>query len=94
VSTKRIPISRPRHRITPEAVAAYEAGDDRALAAALGLRPWEVSPLRVHQGAPPGGPTAWAASWPRAQQLQREIEKALRDAHSDDVQPDLPAPAK
>jgi hypothetical protein len=92
VTTKRIPINRPRHRISPEAIAAYEAGDDRALDAALGLRPWEVSPLRVDQGPGPGGPTAWAASWPKAQQVQREIEKALRAARSDDVPaaPDLP----
>jgi hypothetical protein len=74
------------------AAAAYEAGDCRALDAALGLKPWEASPLRVDQGPAPDGPTAFAASWPQAQQLQREIEKALRGARSDDARavPDLP----
>jgi hypothetical protein len=94
VTTKRIPINRPRNRISPEAIAAYEAGDCRALDAALGLRPWMASPLRVDQGPGPGGPTAWAASWPLAQRLQRELEAALREAkQAVHAAPDLPAPA-
>ena len=93
--TKRRVDKARRHRISPEAIACYQAGDCRALHRALNLRPWEVSPLRVDQGQAPGGPTAWAASWPQAQELQRELEAALRAARSDDVHaaPDLPAPA-
>ena len=92
MTTKRIPINRPRHRISPGAIACYQAGDDRALHAALGLRPWEVSPLRVDQGSAPGGPTAWAASWPQAQHLQRELEAALRGAQqAGHAAPNLPA---
>jgi hypothetical protein len=67
-----------RHRLSPEAIAAYRAKDCNALHRALSLRPWMASPLRVDQGPGPGGPTAYAASWPQAQQLQRELEAALR----------------
>jgi hypothetical protein len=34
-----------RGRITPEAIAAWQACDYMALHCALGLRPWEASPL-------------------------------------------------
>jgi hypothetical protein len=79
--TNRTPIlRRSEHRITPEAVACYQAGDDRALHRALSLRPWQANPLRVDQGPGPGGLTAYAASWPLAQELQRELEAALRQA--------------
>ncbi len=33
------------HRITPEAVDAFRAGDYLGLHRALGLAPWETSPL-------------------------------------------------
>jgi hypothetical protein len=73
-----------RHRISPEAVAAFEAGDYCALHKALGLRPWQASPLPlevtslgVDQGPPPDGPTAFAASWPVAQALQCELAALL-----------------
>jgi hypothetical protein len=100
--TNRTPLqrARSRHRISPEVLASYEAGDYRALHKALSLRPWmasplplEVTPLGVDQGAPPDNATAFSASWPLAQQLQREIEAALRDARSADGShaPDLPA---
>jgi hypothetical protein len=32
-------------KITPEVVAAFEAGDEQALACALKLPPWHASPL-------------------------------------------------
>lgn len=35
------------HRLTPEAVEAFMAGDWLALHQALGLRPWQASPLDV-----------------------------------------------
>ena len=100
--TKRRVDKARRHRISPEAIAGYRPEDCNALHRALSLRPWEVSPLRVDQGPAPGGPTAWAASWPQAQELQRELEAALRgsggggchhQARSDDMHaaPDLPA---
>lgn len=75
------------HRITDEAVEAYIARDVSRLHRALGLRPWEVSPLRrsvtalgVDQGAaPPGGGSPWLESWPQAQELQRQLEAAVRE---------------
>ncbi len=67
------------HRITPEAIEAFAAGDFLALHQALGLKPWEVSPLPleiellgVDQGPPPADSSwAWRQSWPKAQELQR-----------------------
>lgn len=68
------------HRITDEAVEAFEAGDYLALHHALGLKPWEpsplplsIEPLGVSQGEPPAGRTLFAAAWPKAQELQREL---------------------
>ena len=56
--TKRRVDKARRHRISPEAIAAYRAKDCNALHRALNLRPWKASPLRVDQGPAPGGPTA------------------------------------
>lgn len=71
------------HRITEEAIEAFEAGDYLRLHAALGLRPWEpsplplsVTPLGVHQDEPPTGLTGWATSYPKAQELQRQLIEA------------------
>ncbi len=74
------------HRITPSAVAAYEAGDYIALHLALGLKPWQpsplpldVTPLGVDQDEPPdyvAGPIQVAA-WRQAQALQRELRAAV-----------------
>jgi hypothetical protein len=94
--TNRTPIARNRsgHRITPEVVAAYEARDYLALHRALSLKPWQASPLPleltalgVDQGRAPDEGTAFALSWPLAQQLQREIEQALRNARAGDDSP-------
>jgi hypothetical protein len=65
-------------RITPEAVQGFEAGDVLALHRALGLRPWQASPLDVDGPEPPAwaGRTAWAASWPPAAELRAELERA------------------
>lgn len=65
------------HRVTPEAVAAFRDGDHAGLHRALGLRPWQVSPLDVD-----GGPSPWSAgsaggmTWAHAQELRNELEKA------------------
>ena len=69
------------HRITPEAVAAYKVGDALALHMALGLKPWEESPLDVDDGPPP----SWAKpghavydTWEQAQRLRRLLRKVAR----------------
>ena len=72
------------HRITPEAAEAFAAGDYKRLHRALGLKPWEASPLPidvtalgVDQGEPPPWETLHAASWRQAQALQRELLKIV-----------------
>ena len=68
--------SRP-HRVTPEAITAFVAGDAMRLHRLLGLRPWQPSPLAVDAGrAPAPDGTAWAASWSLAVELQRELQAA------------------
>ncbi|NCQ23693.1 MAG: hypothetical protein COW54_05975 [Rhodobacteraceae bacterium CG17_big_fil_post_rev_8_21_14_2_50_63_15] len=67
------------HRITPEAVAAFGAGDQMALHRALGLAPWQVSPLDADTPAPPAWAshrTAWAESWPVAHDLRQALTEA------------------
>jgi len=66
------------HRITPEAIAAWRAGNWMALQRALGLRPWQVNPLDADEPEPPhdrpGGP--WRDSWPLARALRGKLEAA------------------
>jgi hypothetical protein len=61
---RRVEKTRP-HRITPEALAAFDAGDHMRLHRALGLRPWQPSPLEASDGPSPwpagsSGAVAWA----------------------------------
>jgi len=73
------------HRITPEAVEAFRAGDYMALHHALGLAPWEASPLPASitpLGVDPNGPKQWRdgqdniETWSQAVELQRELQAA------------------
>ena len=83
--TKRTPLHRDRRRkITPEAVEAYIAGDYMRLHRALGLMPWECSPLPdevcglgVDQGPRPAYYDE-RHGWEQAQELQRELEAAAK----------------
>ncbi len=69
--------------ITPEAVAAFKAGDWLALHAALRLHPWECNPLDANAGPSPWPPgCAGSISWPEAQRLRREIRREIREAKS------------
>ena len=67
-----------KHRITQEAVEAFEAGDFKRLHNALGLAPWQPSPLDVDPDGesphPPG--TGGHDGWPLACELQRELLEA------------------
>ena len=73
-----------RHRIMPEAVEAYRAGDYMRLHAALGLKPWECSPLPVEVdglGVDQGPRPSYydeRHGWEQAQELQLELEKATK----------------
>jgi len=63
------------HRITPEAIDAFRAGDRLTLHRALGLRPWQASPLDADTDEAPWPPgTVGAASWPLARGLRAELE--------------------
>ena len=78
MATKRTPLLRSaRHRITPEAVAAFDVGDWMALHRALGLRPWQASPLDASTPEPPAGcgpNDAWRESWPLARVLRADLQ--------------------
>lgn len=69
------------HRITPEAIEAFNAGDAPRLDRALGIRPWQVSPMDADTDEPP----AWAAPgsataeyWQMARDLRLELEAAAK----------------
>lgn len=72
------------HRITQDAIDAFLAGDYCALHRALGLKPWEASPLPLEvtplgvDQSPSDGPEhlLFHESWPKAQELQRELLEA------------------
>jgi len=62
------------YRVTPAAVAAFNAGDREALHLALGLPPYVVSPLRVDDGPCPWPPgCAGHMGWPIALALRDEL---------------------
>jgi len=82
--TNRKPLRRNlRRRISPAAVAAWQAADFCALHSALGLLPWEMSPLPdtitalgvSEQNAPlvQGGTNSFDNSYAQALELQREL---------------------
>lgn len=60
-------------RITRDALEAFEKGD-HALHRALGLKPWEISPLDATGSCPYPASTAGAASWPQAVELRKLLE--------------------
>lgn len=71
------------HRITQEAIEAFEAGNYSRLHAALGLGPWQASPLPdricglgVEDDAPPEWMTKFPhriEDWHHAKELQRAL---------------------
>lgn len=82
MTTKRKPKDRrQRLRISAEAISAYIAEDFMRLHSALGLKPWETSPLDVSDDDesphPPGA--GGALSWPKAQELRRLLVAAVEN---------------
>ncbi len=65
------------HRITPDAVAAFRAVDWLALHRALGLKPWEMSPLDVSGECPYPPGSGGGESWPMALALRDELQAKL-----------------
>ncbi len=63
-------------RITPDAIAAFRAGDAIALARALRLPPWHASPLEAVGACPWPCTTGGAATWADAIELRAQLEAA------------------
>lgn len=71
------------HRLSPEAVAAFRGEDRETLHRALGLRPWEISPLDAHEPACPyPGGSAAARTWEKVREIRAELERAASNARS------------
>jgi hypothetical protein len=70
-----------RQRITPEAVEAFRAGDFAALHLALGLAPWEASPLPASVtplGVDSADRHSWGEeTWRQAVALQARLQEAV-----------------
>jgi hypothetical protein len=69
-------------RITQEAVEAFKAGDFHALHRALGLKPWEPSPLPLRTeilgvDQSTSHPLYNELTWPKIQEIQRELLAAV-----------------
>ena len=72
----------PEHPVTTAALDAFEAGDERALAAAIRQRPWQPSPLEVDGPEPPtwSSPgSAWRTEWEVMWEVRQEIERKLEE---------------
>jgi hypothetical protein len=70
--------------ITPEAIEAFRRGRGSDLHVALGLAPWEISPLEVHRYREPtpeylerGRDKIYMSSWHQARDLRDALEKAI-----------------
>ncbi len=86
--TKRKRLSRQAQQwISPAAVEAYRAGDYMALHRALGLAPYEPSPLPQSieplgidpDQPPPDDGTCWVSAYPKILELHRLLEAALAE---------------
>ena len=65
-----------QHRITPEALEAFQRGDAMGLHRALGLKPWQPSPFDIDGPEPPtwASPGPWRDSWPMVAGLLAELK--------------------
>jgi len=82
--TKRRTAKGRTHRITRDALEAFTAGDVAGLHLALGLRPWQPSPLDADTPDPPAwaGPGPWRDSWPLALDLRGMLEAESRSTET------------
>ena len=70
----------PEHPVTTAALDAFEAGDERALYAAIRQRPWQPSPLEVDGPEPPAwASSGWRTQWEVMWQVRQEIERKLAE---------------
>ncbi len=65
--------------ISSAAIAAFKAGDWHGVNRALGIRPWQISPMDAHKYSETistvHGNTIWLDSLPRAKHLRAELER-------------------
>ncbi len=71
---RRSQVRRAEHTITGEAVAAYRALDRVALHRALGLKPWEASPIDATGDCPWSTGSAGERTWDKVVRLRAELE--------------------
>ena len=81
-----MPVKRraPKSRInlSPEAYAAFEAGDEEALRAAIGQKPWEISPFDAGPKPAPYDDTEWRLPyWRKAREIRLELMRGIRRKH-------------
>ncbi len=75
--TKRMRVNRTqRTRITPDAVAAYRAGDETELDRLLRIPPWQVSPLEAEGACPYSRNAAGHGTWADSVDLREALENA------------------
>jgi hypothetical protein len=94
--TRRIPIHRRvRHPITPEAIAAYQAGDDMALHQALNLKPWQPSVLEVDEDPPEwgNGLACYTTEWALVRQLRLALDLAIAEIAAAEQEKRVAAPS-
>jgi hypothetical protein len=83
-----MPVKRrvPKERLTlpPEAYAAFEAGDEKALRAAIGQKPWEDSPLEAGPKPPYWYKDEYkVAIWRKARGIRLALMRGLREKAAD-----------
>ncbi len=66
-----------RVRVTPEAVAAFHAGDAMELHRLLRLKPWQASPLDAVGDCPYSANSAGGASWQDSVDLRAALLEGL-----------------
>jgi hypothetical protein len=63
----------PKRRYSREVLEAFLNEDEEELDRLLGLRPWEVSPLRAIGPCPYQPTTMGFETWPKAQALRAQL---------------------
>jgi len=75
---RRAHLTRAENAITAEAEAAYRASDRVALHRALGLKPWEASPIGATGDSPWPTGSAGERTWDKVVRLRAELEATVR----------------
>ena len=79
MTTNRKQPDRAHRPITPEAIELYRNRDKLGLHSALGLQPWQVSPLDALGAQPPAWcppGDGWRRSWAEGRALRHQLEAA------------------